>query len=49
MCKEEDFLRFMTKNVAKYYPNSLCFDNIDEVKLYNNWFDQNYTNIEILV
>ena len=29
MCnKEKDFLKFMDPNVALYYPNALCFDDL---------------------
>lgn len=30
-CETQDLLKFMPENVAKYYPNSVCFANRDGV------------------
>ena len=30
---EKDLLKFMPRNVGKYYPNALCFNNKNDIKL----------------
>ena len=32
----------MNKQTASYYPNSLCFENKNNIKLFNNWFDTHF-------
>ena len=38
----------MPESSLTYYPNSLCFVNPDKIKLYGNWFDSKFKNIEII-
>jgi len=39
----------MNKGILKYYPNSVCFDNKDELKLLSNWFEKEYQNFFISI
>ena len=48
-CEKKDFLKFMTESSLTYYPNSLCFEDPDKIKLHGNWFDSKYKNIEIIL
>ena len=39
----------MDENVAKYYPNALCFEDLREIKLFNNWFDSKHSGLIISI
>ena len=39
----------MEDSVTDYYPNSVCFENKDELKLSHNWFHGNYDNIFVAI
>ena len=39
----------MSKNVAQYYQNSICFEDTRKLKLMSNWFDEKYKNIYIAI
>lgn len=39
----------MSENVAAYYPNALCFQDLSILSFYNNWFDEKYNNIFISI
>lgn len=42
--KQKDIMKFMDENVANYYPNALCFEDKNKLKLMSNWFDFKYEN-----
>ena len=39
----------MSKEVSLYYPNSLCFEDMSKVYMYNSWLDELYESIEIAI
>ena len=39
----------MSENVAEYYPNALCFDDLSKLSFLGNWFDSKYNNIFIAI
>ena len=39
----------MDENVAIYYPNALCFEDLSKLSLLGNWFDKIYKNIYISI
>ena len=49
MCELSDLTKFMNESIAVYYPNSLCFEDPNKVKLYNSWFDSTYNSVEIVI
>ena len=49
MCSREELLTFMTDRVADYYPNSLCFQDKNQIRLMSNWFHKAYKSIMISI
>ena len=41
-CAEEDLTRMMSKDLIKFYPNSLCIKNKDQVDVENDWFEDHF-------
>ena len=41
-CDKDTDMAFMPDNVKLYYPNTLCFERRDQIKLFGNWFDLKY-------
>ena len=39
----------MSKDTARYYPNSLCFKNKNEAIVNGNWFDLKYQNVHLAI
>ena len=39
----------MNENIASYYKNSICFDDLEQIKLTGNWFNSSYKNILISI
>ena len=47
--RKKDLESFMIPQVAKYYPNAVCFDDISTINLFGNWFGDYYKNIFITI
>ena len=47
--KEKDIKKFVKDNVAEYWPNALCFDDKRKIKIFSNWFDDEYSNFYIAI
>jgi len=45
----KDLETFMGPKVAAYYPNALCFEDLNKIHLFGNWFDSFYKNIFITI
>ena len=39
----------MSDQVADYYPNALCFQDLSKVSLYDNWFNPKFRNIFLAI
>ena len=43
-----DEMKFIGAGVA-YYPNSLCFEDVNKIPLKGNWFNKEYKNIYLSI
>jgi len=48
-CSKEDLFEFLDKEVASYYPNSLCFEDKKQLMIHNNWFDNNFHSFFVAI
>ena len=39
----------MDDNVASYYPNALCFEDLSQISFLGNWFDGEYRSVYISI
>ena len=37
-CEVADLLKFMSKSLTSWYPNALCFDDKNKIKIKGNWY-----------
>ena len=42
-------MKFMEPNVAEYYPNALCFEDLSDISFLGNWFDSRYNSLMISI
>ena len=47
-CTRDDFA-FVAEEALYYYPNSVCFEDKNKVKLLSNWFSNNFSNIAVSI
>ena len=39
----------MPESTSKYYDNSLCFQDLSKIDIWNNWFDSDFKNLAISI
>ena len=39
----------MPEATTRYYENSLCFQDLTKIEMWNNWFDTDYKNLAISI
>ena len=47
--KEKDLKKFMTDKVADFYPNALCFEDLSQISIESNWWNEKFKNIYLTI
>ena len=42
-------MKMMNEETTKYYKNSLCFPDLSEINIYDNWYHNNYKNLILTI
>ena len=48
-CQKYEILDFMDESATSFYPNSLCFEDVEKIKLKDNYFDSEFESFFVSI